>query len=270
MPELPEVETTRRGISPHLLQQVINRIDVHESRLRWPVPVSLQAVVTHPVDAVDRRGKYLLLQTRPGSIIIHLGMSGSLRLCQAGDPRKKHDHVEFGLASGLILRFHDPRRFGCILLHPGDPLEHKLLRRLGPEPLSSEFNGGYLFTCSRQKKSAVKNFLMDSNVVVGIGNIYASESLFLSGIRPGRAAGRITRGQYHQVAANIKRVLDNAIRMGGTTLRDFVNPDGKAGYFQQRLNVYDREGKTCRKCSSKIKKKIIGQRSSFYCPGCQR
>lgn len=270
MPELPEVETTRRGIEPHVLNETIKSIKVHQRQLRWPIPTSLTRIKGQSITSVNRRGKYLLLNAASGTVIVHLGMSGSLRLSNANDTRRKHDHVEFLLSTGSVLRYHDPRRFGCILFHTGDPHEHALLRDLGPEPLSDLFNGDYLFQQSRKKKSAVKNFLMDSHVVVGVGNIYASESLFLSGIRPGRAASRVTREQYHFLAANIKRVLDYSIKMGGTTLRDFVNSDGEPGYFKQRLNVYGRADEPCRQCNTIIKNKTIGQRSSFYCPNCQR
>lgn len=269
MPELPEVETTRRGIEPHVLNHSIKSIRIYQKKLRWPIPSTLKRVTGHEISAINRRGKYLLLTTEPGTIIVHLGMSGSLRISTTRDERRKHDHVEFVLSSGALVRYHDPRRFGCILFHPGEPEEHALLRDLGPEPLSSQFDGDHLFQLSRKKKSAVKNFVMDSHVVVGVGNIYASESLFLSGVRPGRAANRVTREQYRQIAANIKRVLDYSIKMGGTTLRDFVNSDGEPGYFKQRLNVYGREGESCRQCHHEIKNKTIGQRSSFYCPNCQ-
>ncbi|MBX2882826.1 MAG: bifunctional DNA-formamidopyrimidine glycosylase/DNA-(apurinic or apyrimidinic site) lyase [Granulosicoccus sp.] len=269
MPELPEVETTRRGIEPHVLDHTIESIKVYQKQLRWPIPTTLKRVTDHNILGVGRRGKYLLLSTVPGTVIIHLGMSGSLRISEPDNPLRKHDHVEFLLSNGVILRYHDPRRFGCILFHPGDPHDHALLRDLGPEPLSTNFDGEHLFRQSRKKKSAVKNFIMDSHVVVGVGNIYASESLFLSGVRPGRAACRVTREQYQLIAANIKRVLDYSIKMGGTTLRDFVNSDGEPGYFKQRLNVYGREGSPCRQCQTTIKNKTIGQRSSFYCPNCQ-
>ena len=270
MPELPEVETTCRGIAPHLVNRSIKAIHVHQPKLRWPVPRELSDLVGKKINSVDRRGKYILLKATNATAIIHLGMSGSLRLSLKSEARKKHDHVEFDLSSKYTLRYHDPRRFGCVLL-TYDPVEHHpLLEKLGPEPLLDQFDGEHLFALSRKKKIAVKNFVMDSHVVVGVGNIYASESLYLTGIRPGRACNRVTRQEYAALASNIRRVLEHAINMGGTTLRDFVNSDGNPGYFKQQLNVYGREGEACSTCGSAIKVKTIGQRSSFYCAQCQR
>lgn len=269
MPELPEVETTVKGIEPWLLNKSVRAIQVHQPKLRWPVPPEIQQLVNQKINRVSRRGKYILLHTRHTTTLIHLGMSGSLRLANKNEPRKKHDHVEFELSGKYTLRFHDPRRFGCVLLTDQAIEQHPLIVKLGPEPLSEAFTGEYLHQSSKGKKLAVKNHIMNGHVVVGVGNIYASESLYLSGIRPGRSCSRITLRQYHDLAENIKRVLQHAINMGGTTLRDFVNSDGQPGYFKQQLNVYGREGKLCNSCQTEIKAKVIGQRSSFYCPNCQ-
>lgn len=269
MPELPEVETTCRGIEPFLLGQSFVKIRVHQPSLRWPIPDALKTLTKAPIDRVTRRGKYILISIGVETILIHLGMSGSLRLSDTEEQRRKHDHVEIVLSNGFTLRYHDPRRFGCVLLAGNEPLHHPLLAKLGPEPLSSTFDGYHLFSASRNRKVAVKNFIMDSHIVVGVGNIYASESLFMSGIRPGVAATRISLSRYLTLADNIKSVLQQAIEMGGTTLRDFVNTEGNPGYFAQSLAVYGRSGEPCHHCASAIKSKVIGQRSSFYCPQCQ-
>ena len=274
MPELPEVETTRRGIEPHISGQILADVILRKRQLRWPIPDDIAQLKGHRIDQVKRRGKYLLLSCSKssrhrGTIIVHLGMSGSLRVCTPDMPLRKHDHVEFSLTTGNALRFHDPRRFGCVLWSASDPHQHPLLAKLGPEPLSDDFNGEHLFCLSRKRKINVKTFIMDSHTVVGVGNIYASESLFSSSLRPGRAASRISRKDYDVLANNIKDVLDKAIKMGGTTLRDFVNSDGEPGYFAQQLLVYGRSGEPCRSCKTPIKNKVIAQRSSFYCPSCQ-
>ncbi|HET7922066.1 MAG TPA: bifunctional DNA-formamidopyrimidine glycosylase/DNA-(apurinic or apyrimidinic site) lyase, partial [Gammaproteobacteria bacterium] len=268
--ELPEVETTRRGIEPHLLGRVITALTVRERRLRWPIPRALlKTLPGQRVEAITRRGKYLLLQTAAGTAILHLGMSGSLRVLTAVTPPQKHDHVDLIFDSGKVLRLRDPRRFGTLLWTTTDPARHKLLRGLGPEPLGGDFTGDYLFEISRQRKLAVKSFIMDSHVVVGVGNIYASESLFLAGIHPERAAGRVARERYAKLANAIRRVLSAAIRAGGTTLRDFVREDGAPGYFRQHLRVYDREGQACEQCGTPIVQRVTGQRSTYYCPHCQ-
>jgi formamidopyrimidine-DNA glycosylase len=269
MPELPEVETTRRGITPYLLNQTVLDTVVRQRQLRWPIPRSLRSLEGEVVQAVERRGKYILLRSRPGTAIIHLGMSGSLRIVVAGDELRKHDHVDLLLDSGKILRFHDPRRFGAVLWTVEDPHRHKLLASLGPEPLGDDFDGAHLFALSRKRKVAVKNFIMDGKIVVGVGNIYASEALFLAGIRPTMRAHRISLPRYIALAGAICDVLGNAIEAGGTTLRDFVNPQGNPGYFLQSLNVYGRAGEPCRRCQSPIKHKVVGQRGSFFCPRCQ-
>ena len=270
MPELPEVETTRRGIAPHIEGQQIDQVVIRQSQLRWPIPRGLRGRLKgKTISQVQRRGKYLLIETDAGSMIMHLGMSGSLRIVDRDLPPRKHDHVDISFTNGKCLRFHDPRRFGA-LLWSRDPLHHELIENLGPEPLSDDFNTQHLFSLSRGRKLAVKNFIMDSHVVVGVGNIYASEALFMAGIRPTIAAGRITRQRYEALVQAIKDVLTRAITDGGTTLRDFVREDGKPGYFAQSLNVYGRAGETCHSCGTTIRKKQIGQRSSFYCPNCQK
>ncbi len=269
MPELPEVETTLRGIEPHLRHQRITSVVVRQPRLRWPVTEALSRVKNSAIHSLHRRAKYLLIETDHGHLIIHLGMSGSLRISDPERPLRKHDHVEFKLSSGKVLRYHDPRRFGAVLLTDEPPEQHKLLSNLGPEPLSADFNGEHLFRASRQRKIAVKNLIMDGHIVVGVGNIYASEALYLAAVRPAKAAGRVTAKRYDEIAAAIKKVLGDAISMGGTTLRDFVNTDGEPGYFQQTLNVYGRKQQPCRQCGTAIKLKVIGQRSTFYCPRCQ-
>jgi len=270
MPELPEVEITRRGIAPHITGREIERIIVRNPRLRWPVPVRLASKVTgRKVERVGRRAKYLLLDTGNGSIIIHLGMSGSLRILNQNVPPNHHDHVDIVFNEGSLLRYHDPRRFGCILW-ARHPLRHKLLRNLGPEPLHDEFDGAYLYRISRTRSGPVKQLLMNSGVVSGIGNIYANEALFLAGIHPLRRANRISAERYQYLAGNVKRVLCRAITAGGTTLRDFQKADGNPGYFGLSLQVYGKEGEPCPRCSGAIKRRTTQQRSTYYCAHCQR
>ena len=271
MPELPEVETARRGIEPHLLGRRVQGVTVRERRLRWPVPPALlKELPGQRIEAVARRGKYLLLKSRAGTAILHLGMSGSLRVLPAGTPPQKHDHVDLVMDSGQLLRLRDPRRFGTLLWTRADPARHALLKDLGPEPLGGEFDGDYLFERSRGRKLAVKLFIMNSRIVVGVGNIYASESLYLAKIRPERAAGRVSRAEYQALAKGIKKVLTASIKAGGTTLRDFTREDGEPGYFLQRLRVYGREGERCYRCGGTIVAKVTGQRSTYYCPDCQK
>ena len=270
MPELPEVETTLRGIEPHLMNQRVARIIVRDPRLRWPVPVEVSKAEGQAIVSLARRGKYLLINLQQGGLIIHLGMSGSLRILQQPSPPEKHDHIDVELQNGVCLRFNDPRRFGAFLWVDGEMLSHELLRDLGPEPLSGGFTSDYLYQRSRNRTVAIKNFIMNGHIVVGVGNIYASEALFMAGIHPQRAAGRVSRQRYEGLVAAICDVLDRAIRRGGTTLRDFVNSDGAPGYFAQELLVYDRAGSDCFQCGSAIKQKVISQRSSYYCPACQR
>ncbi|NOX75594.1 MAG: bifunctional DNA-formamidopyrimidine glycosylase/DNA-(apurinic or apyrimidinic site) lyase [Gammaproteobacteria bacterium] len=270
MPELPEVETTCRGIKPHLCGQRVTEVVIRNARLRWPVPPRLkQQLVGETVSDITRRGKYLLLHTAGGTVILHLGMSGSLRLVDAAQPAEKHDHVDLVFEKGHILRLRDPRRFGAVLWTRRPPQEHRLLVSLGPEPLQDVFTGAHLHQRSRQRKLAVKSFIMDSKIVVGVGNIYANESLFLAGIRPTTAAGRISRARFETLATVIKQVLEQAIAAGGTTLRDFTNGAGQPGYFQQQLRVYGRAGDPCPQCQTPIRLVQQMQRATYYCPQCQ-
>jgi formamidopyrimidine-DNA glycosylase len=270
MPELPEVETTRRGIAPHLIGRRVESLAIRQSRLRWPIPQALRRNLPgQRVEAVERRAKYLLVHTAAGSALLHLGMSGSLRILPAATPAGRHDHVDWLLDSGRLLRFTDPRRFGCQLWQaPGQT--HALLQALGPEPLDSGFDGAHLWKMSRGRSAPVKAFLMDQKTVVGVGNIYAAEALFAAGIRPGRAAGSISLARYQQLAAQVRRILAHAITRGGTTLRDFLAPDGEPGYFEQELFVYGRAGEPCRVCATPVRSVRLGQRSTFYCARCQR
>ena len=271
MPELPEVETTRCGIEPHLRGQSIEKLVIRQRQLRWPIPASLASrLKNQTIIDVGRRGKYLLINTTAGTVLVHLGMSGSLRMLGAPLQAGRHDHVDLVLRNGVRLRFTDPRRFGAWLWAGKQPLKHKLLLQLGPEPLDAACNGDYLFRQSRKRKLAVKSFLMNSRIVVGVGNIYANEALFKAGVHPNRGAGRISKARYEVIAVAIKQILADAIRQGGTTLRDFVNGEGKPGYFQHSLQVYGRTGQPCTRCNRPIKEIRIGQRSSFYCPNCQR
>jgi formamidopyrimidine-DNA glycosylase len=270
MPELPEVETTRRGVEPYSRGRTVRQLVVREPRLRWPVPPDLPRLMQGQViEAVERRAKYLLFQTANGTLMVHLGMSGSLRVVEPREQPGKHDHIDILMRDGASLRFNDPRRFGSFLwLEPGE--QHPLLSHLGPEPLSGAFDGDLLYRRSRGRKGPVKQFIMDGKVVVGVGNIYANEALFLSGIRPDRAAGRISAVRYQLLSSNIKQVLTSAIEQGGTTLRDFVGGDGKPGYFAQQLYVYGRAGQPCKRCQSPLRETRLGQRSSVYCVACQR
>ncbi len=271
MPELPEVETTRRGIAPHLVGAQVKSVLVRQPRLRWPVPERLSELLSDQrLTDVSRRAKYLLLRFETGVLIIHLGMSGSLRLVRAETPPGKHDHVDFCFDTGQWLRYTDPRRFGAVLWCDDQPESHPLLEKLGPEPLSADFDGERLFRMSRNRKQPVKTFIMDNQVVVGVGNIYANEALFEAGIDPRRAAGRISAERYQRLAEIIRTVLERAIRQGGTTLKDFVGGDGKPGYFQQELQVYGRGGEPCRQCESELKEVKIGQRATVFCPECQK
>jgi len=270
MPELPEVETTRRGLAPHVEGRRVTGVVLRRPDLRWPIPYEI--VDTLPgqrIDAVRRRAKYLLLDTAAGSALLHLGMSGSLRVLPADTPLRAHDHVDIALDSGQVLRFNDPRRFGCLLWQPaGDT--HELLRDLGPEPLSQAFDGAYLFARSRKRAAPVKTFLMDQKVVVGVGNIYAAEALFAAGISPLREAGKVSRERYIALADAVKAILGHAITRGGTTLRDFISPDGAPGYFEQELSAYGRGGEPCPRCGRPLKQATIGQRASVWCGHCQR
>jgi formamidopyrimidine-DNA glycosylase len=271
MPELPEVETTRRGIAPAVEGRRIAALVVREPRLRWPVPPKLAGEIAgQSVSGVRRRAKYLLIDLERGSLILHLGMSGSVRVVPGDTPLVDHDHIDIQLDSGLLLRFNDPRRFGSLLWTDADPLAHPLLRRLAPEPLDATFDGEYLYRASRGRRVAIKQLLMNSQVVVGVGNIYASEALFRARVHPRRAAGRLSRARLKRLARAIKSVLTTAIRVGGTTLRDYVGADGNPGYFRQRLYVYERAGRPCRVCHTPIRQITQGQRSTYFCPRCQR
>jgi formamidopyrimidine-DNA glycosylase len=269
MPELPEVETTRRGISPHVLGLKVQEVVVRESRLRWPVPEQLGTKLSGArITAVNRRAKYLLVETDAGILMVHLGMSGSLRIMPAGTPPLFHDHIDVVLDDGNCLRYHDPRRFGSF--HWLDSPAHPLLDHLGPEPLSTAFSGAYLYERSRRRQLSVKQFVMDGKIVVGVGNIYANEALFMAGIHPARAAGRVALKRYESLVETIKTVLHDAIEQGGTTLRDFVGGDGSPGYFAQQLRVYGRQGQPCRACKSVLKEIRQSGRSTVFCPRCQR
>ena len=271
MPELPEVETTRRGISPALVGRRVTRVVIRDRRLRWPIDPRLETAITHQaVRRIDRRAKYLLIVFETGTLIVHLGMSGSLRILSADVPPQLHDHWDIEVDSGAVLRFHDPRRFGSALWTDANPLEHPLLAKLAPEPLSDAFSPDYLFRATRKRKVAIKQFIMNSQVVVGVGNIYASEALFRARISPRRAAQRLSRLQAAALTQAIKAVLAAAIDIGGTTLRDYVNADGMPGYFRQKLFVYERQGQACRLCRTPVKQFVQGNRSTYWCAVCQR
>lgn len=270
MPELPEVETTRRGIEPHVVGRKVTQVTIRDRRLRWPIPNDLeQRLQGGRVLATRRRAKYLLIDFQEGSLLVHLGMSGSLRLVSENDQPRKHDHVDIALDSGRLLRYHDPRRFGSMQWL--DDASHVLLDHLGPEPLSLDFSGDYLYRTSRRRSASVKHFIMDAKVVVGVGNIYANEALFMAGIRPDRAANKISKARYALLAVTIQQVLATAIEVGGTTLRDFVGGDGKAGYFAQSLQVYGRAGESCKRCKDQQLREIRqSNRSTVFCSNCQR
>ncbi|SEK38034.1 bifunctional DNA-formamidopyrimidine glycosylase/DNA-(apurinic or apyrimidinic site) lyase [Nitrosovibrio tenuis] len=273
MPELPEVEVIRRGIGPHVEGQRIIDATVRNPALRWPVPLDLgQKLGGLTIGKVTRRAKYLLFDSSEGTLILHLGMSGSLRLLSpaALAPPEKHDHVDLVFDSGMVLRFRDPRRFGALLWETGDVMRHPLLAQLGPEPLTEAFNGDLLYQQTRGRSAGIKQVLMNSRIVVGVGNIYANEALFRAAIHPVTAAGRIGARRYETLAQAIKEILNLAIEAGGSSLRDFVNSEGNPGYFQQQYWVYGRTGRPCRKCGIPVSHIRQGQRSSFYCPYCQK
>ncbi len=269
MPELPEVETTRRGLAPWMEGRVLVGAEVREPRLRYPVPVDLdRRVAGSRIQALRRRGKYLIVALSSGWLLVHLGMSGSLRLVPADRAPGDHDHIDLLLDSGQAARLTDPRRFGSVLWGEGDPLAHRLLARLGPEPLGEAFSGDLLYRRSRGRRAAVKAFLMDAGVVVGVGNIYANEALYRAGIRPDRPAGRVGLGRYRRLADAVREVLQEALEAGGTTLRDFTGGDGRPGYFAVTLAVYG--GGACPGCQRTLRAVRLAQRSTWYCPGCQR
>ena len=271
MPELPEVETSRRGIEPYILDQTVSDVVIRQKQLRWPITSTLKKQLNQQIiRQVDRRGKYILLRTDIGTVIMHLGMSGSLRIIDNQVAAGKHDHIDICFANNKILRFHDPRRFGSVLWTKADPLQHKLLIKLGPEPLSDEFTAEYFYEMSRKRKVAIKTFLMNSHIVVGVGNIYANESLFSAGINPKRLAEKISLARYQKLIPIIKKILQRSIEQGGTTLKDFTQQDGKPGYFQQTLLVYGKNNQPCPNCGKPIKQITQAQRSSFYCTHCQK
>jgi formamidopyrimidine-DNA glycosylase len=269
MPELPEVETTRRGIAPHLEGRVVSGVVVRDPRLRIPVPETLtRELPGRRIDSVVRRGKYLLIRAGDATLVVHLGMSGSLRLVKPGTSVRKHDHVDIELGD-QILRYHDPRRFGVVDWRPGDGSDHPLVAPLGVEPLSDEFDGEWLHAATRGRRSAIKLVLMDSHTLVGVGNIYASESLFRAGIRPTTPAGRLSAARCQRLAEAVKATLSDAIRAGGSTLRDFVGSHGEPGYFQLEAFVYGRAGEPCRTCGSPIRQRVLAQRATYWCAHCQ-
>lgn len=271
MPELPEVETSRRGIAPHIEGKTFKTVVVRQARLRWPVPEALNTLLPGlRLNSVARRGKYLLLNTVSGTLILHLGMSGNLRITTPKQPPGKHDHVDFIFADDTVLRFNDPRKFGAVLWTDGDALGHPLLVNLGPEPLSTAFDGDYLLQRAGKRSLPIKALLMDSHIVVGVGNIYANESLFLAGILPTRPAGEISSQEYQCLVKAVKSVLQQAITQGGTTLRDFTDAQGKPGYFRQSLRVYGRVDQPCLTCAEPVQHIKIGQRASYFCKFCQR
>ena len=270
MPELPEVETTLRGLQPHLTGQHIRQAVIRTPRLRWPIPAQLPALLPgQTIHRLHRRAKYLLLECDGGTLILHLGMSGSLRILPAGTAPALHEHFDLVLENGRLMRLRDPRRFGAVLWHVGDPASHPLLAGLGPEPLEPEFDGDYLYRATRARSAAIKLVIMDQHLVVGVGNIYANEALFRAGIRPQLAANKLSKPRCARLVQTIKETLTEAIAQGGSSLRDFVGSDGNPGYFQQHYWVYDRAGEPCRVCGSVVKQIRQGQRSSYYCPTCQ-
>ena len=269
MPELPEVETTRRGVAPHVVGRRITRLVIYDGRLRWPVPKALPGHAQgRTIEAVDRRSKYLLFRLGTGTLLVHLGMTGSLRLYRNAPPRRPHDHIDIELDDGVLLRYHDPRRFGAMLWMSGEG-QHPLLAKLGPEPFDAAFSADYLYAKTRGRRASVKVTLMDSHVVVGVGNIYANESLFRAGIRPAAPAGRVSRPRLERLIAAVREVLHEAIAKGGSTLRDFVDSNGEPGAFQLGYRVYAREGLPCHVCGTPIRATRLGQRASFHCPRCQ-
>jgi len=270
MPELPEVETTRSSVAPHVVGRRIAKLIVYDRRLRWPVPRDLpKKLEGQTVDALTRRSKYLLFRIGAGSLLVHLGMTGSLRVYLRPPERRPHDHVDIVFGDGTLLRYHDPRRFGAMLWAPDPAQSHPLLRDLGPEPFDPAFDADYLWRVTRSRRAAIKLALMDSHVVVGVGNIYANESLFRAGIRPSTRANRVSRPRLARLVDEVRAVLAEAIAKGGSTLRDYVDGAGSPGYFQLDYFVYGREGEPCRKCGTAIRHRRIGARASFFCPVCQ-
>ena len=270
MPELPEVETSRRGISPHIIGSTVNDVIIRQPQLRWKIPADLlEHIQDRKLLSIDRRAKYLLLNFETGTLLIHLGMSGNLRICPLQSAVEKHDHADF-IFDNCLLRYTDPRRFGAILWLGLAPQDSKLLTHLGPEPLSEAFTAEHLFELAGKRKIPVKQFIMDQKVVTGVGNIYATEALFIAGISPIRAAGNISLKRYQQLVIAIKDILEEAIKQGGTTLKDFVGGDGKPGYFQQTLHIYGKTGSDCPNCETALKSLKLASRNSVYCPKCQK
>lgn len=271
MPELPEVETTRRGIIAHIVNHQVTDVIIRQAKLRWPISANLSKDLTgQRIHSVHRRGKYLILATQQSSVLVHLGMSGSLRIINNGEPAGKHDHVDFVFSNHCILRFHDPRRFGSILWTSEPTHEHRLLKSLGPEPLTENFTGDYLYQLAHGRSQSIKAFIMDSHIVVGVGNIYANEALFKAGIHPQRQAGRIALKRYQHLCHCIKSILTEAIAQGGTTLKDFVGSNGKPGYFKQELRVYGRAEQPCCHCQQPLTLIKQAKRTSVFCRLCQR
>jgi formamidopyrimidine-DNA glycosylase len=271
MPELPEVETTRRGVAPHVERQKVTAVRVYDRRLRWPVPRDLaRRLVGRTVDRVDRRSKYLLFRVGADTLLVHMGMTGSLRVFTEPPPKQPHDHIDLEFGNGVVLRYRDPRRFGAMLWSAGSATEHRLLASLGVEPFAPEFHAEYLYRAIRGRSAAIKLALMDSHVVVGVGNIYANESLFRAGIRPDRAANRVGRARLARLVDAVRDTLTEAIAKGGSTVRDYVGSRGEPGYFQLGSYVYDRKGEPCRVCGALIRAVRLGGRSTYYCPRCQR
>ena len=270
MPELPEVEVSRQGVAPKITGRTITDIIIRTPKLRWDIPLEVKQVVGHEIQSVTRRAKYLMINTTPGSVMLHLGMTGFLRVFDQHTALKKHDHVDIVLDNGECLRFNDARKFGAVLWQERDQPPHELLQHLGPEPLTDAFTVDTLYDKSRGRQVTVKQFIMNNDIVVGVGNIYANEALFMSGIHPLRKAGNISKARYARLVDNIKIVLAAAIKQGGTTLQDFSNVDGNPGYFRLHLNVYGRAGEACHTCQATIKSQMVGQRNTFYCGTCQR
>jgi len=270
VPELPEVETTCRGIAPYVLHRRIARVVVREPRLRWRVSARLRRILPgQRIESVSRRGKYLLLRAEKGTLIVHLGMSGSLRIVPEDTPPQPHDHVDLVLEDHRILRLRDPRRFGAVLWTEAPINRHRLLAGMGPEPLGHAFSASYLHAKTRQRRRAIRDVLLDGHIVAGVGNIYANEALFAAGIRPTRRAERLNRAECARLVRVLRRILKRAIRAGGTTLRDFQSPEGRPGFFSQKLAVYGRSGERCDRCGRSIVGRQRGGRRVFYCPTCQ-